>query len=173
MAGNAHGGNDVLKTDGSLLSGTHSAFLYGDAYSMSEHAVAGNDILVGGMAGTSDTLIGDAHDMHGNAKAGNDVLISGGADDSMYGDAVNKDAGVTTGHDTFVFAPTNGQDTINDFEHGKDLIDLTAFASTGVHAISNLNIEVSGNNSIIHFDVNDTITVVGNPHLQASDFYMV
>ena len=171
MTGNAHGGNDILKTDGSLLSGANSAFLYGDAYSMFDNAVGGNDTLIGGKAGTSDTLVGDAHDMHGNATAGNDILISGGADDSMYGDAINKDASVISGHDTFVFAPMNGHDTINDFVHGNDIIDLTALASTGVHSISDLTIDLSGTDSIIHFDVNDTIAVVGIQHLLASDFH--
>ena len=55
--------------------------LYGDADSMSGNAQGGNDTLIGGIAGTSDTLIGDACQMLGNAMAGNDVLISRGAND--------------------------------------------------------------------------------------------
>jgi serralysin len=170
MSGNARGGDDVLQTDGDILSGANGAVLYGDAYSMSGNARGGSDRLIGGIAGTSDTLIGDAYEMHGNAKAGNDVLISGGANDQMWGDAVVIDSTVTRGDNTFVFAPMNGHDTINDFHPGNDHIDLTADAAIGIHRFADLNIQTVGADSIIHIDAGNDVTVVGVNHLNASDF---
>jgi hypothetical protein len=48
----------------------------------------------------------------------------------MWGDADIMDARARGGSDTFVFAEDNGNDTIYDFEQGKDVIDLSAFAAT-------------------------------------------
>ena len=87
------------------------------------------------------------------------------------GDAQYKDPTVVTGADVFVFAPNNGQDTVNDFEQGKDHIGLTADAAIGIHQFSDLNIQTVGANSVIHIDANDDITVVGDDHLTAADFY--
>ena len=133
------GGNNVLQTDGAYSSNT----LYGDAYSVSGDAVGGNNTLIGGVNG-SDTLIGDAYQMEGSAKGGNNVLVSGHGNDSMWGNAVVMGPNVTPGQDTFVFAPSNGNDTINDFHSGLDHIDLNADAAIGVHSFANLSIQVVG-----------------------------
>ena len=171
MSGDARGGNDVLQTAGSLSSTPNLDVVYGDAYSMSGNAVGGNDRLVGGTTG-NDTLIGDAYQMGGNSRAGNDVLVSGHANDSMWGDAVVKGPNVIEGSNTFVFAPQNGNDVINDFHTNLDHIDLTADAAIGIDHFTDLDIQTAGSNSVIHLDANDSITVVGNVHLQASDFLL-
>ena len=64
------------------------------------------------------------------------VLVSGHANDSMWGNAVVTGPNITPGHNTFVFAPFNGNDTINDFHSGLDHIDLTADAAIGVHSFA-------------------------------------
>ena len=79
---------------------------------------------------------------------------------------------VCDGSNTFVFAPVNGNDVINDFHDILDHIDLTADATIGIHQFMDLDIETTGSNSIIHIDATNTITVVGNIHLQASDFVL-
>jgi hypothetical protein len=74
-----------------------------------------------------------------NARGGNDVLVSGArADDEMWGDGQKLDSCVGTGSDRFVFRPDNGADVINDFESGKDHIDLTDFAVAGIHNFNDL-----------------------------------
>ena len=88
----------------------------------------------------------------------------------MLGDAVVMDATVKRGNNTFVFAPTNGHDMINHFHSGNDHIDLTADAAIGIHQFADLNIQTIGTNSVIHFDANDDITVVGVNNLDASNF---
>ena len=171
MSGNAHGGNDVLQTDGSYSSIPSTIALYGDAYSMNGNAAGGNDRLIGGLTG-SDTLIGDAYEMEGKAKPGNDTLVSGQANDNMWGDAVVVGSNVIHGSNMFIFAPQNGNDVINDFHATLDHIDLTADAAIGIHQFSDLDIETVGSDSVIHIDANNSITVAGDTHLHAIDFLL-
>ena len=93
-----------------------------------------------------------------------------GVTDFMWGDAVNVFDNAVGGSDTFVFAPYNGLDTIFDLEQGKDHLDLTADATIGIHQFSDLNIEVSGSDSIIHFDSDNQVTIVGVTTLHTTDF---
>ena len=65
------------------------------------------------------------------------------------GDAQYKDPAVITGANVFVFAPNNGQDTVNDFEQGKDHIGLTADEAIGIHQSAIYNIQTVGANSVI------------------------
>ena len=53
---------------------------------------------------------------------------------------------------------------------GRDKIDLTAMAANNIDEFGDLNIEVAGSNSIIHFDANNSLTVVGVNDLAAGDF---
>jgi Ca2+-binding RTX toxin-like protein len=74
----------------------------------------GNDVLIGGTG--NDKL---------NGGTGNDVLMGGGGADQLTGGA---------GNDTFLFkaisdsTPGTGHDTITDFTHGSDHIDISAIA---------------------------------------------
>ena len=88
----------------------------------------------------------------------------------MWGDAQYKDATVLTGADVFVFAQNNGQDTIGDFEQGKDHIDLTAFEFSGLDTFTISN---DGTNSVIDLGGGNSVTVLGVVNLHASDFYLI
>lgn len=79
----------------------------------------------------------------------------------MFGDARS---------DTFAFAAQNGNDTIH-FERGLDKIDLKAMGANSIHGFSDPNIEVAGANSIVHFDANNSLTIVGVNDLAAGDFW--
>src|SRR5262249_12354301 len=92
------------------------------------NAKGGDDTLIAGEAMVK-FLYGDAHEMYGYATGGNDRLVSGPGNDEMWGDAHYKAPTVVTGADVFVFLQNNGQDTIHDFEQGKDHIDLTALTN--------------------------------------------
>ena len=122
--------------------------------------------------------------MYDNARGGNDTLISGPGTDHMWGDAqfINGVAAsptaptgtVVTGADTFVFAPGNGNDDINDFRQSDhDKIDVSAY---GFHNIADMTITSDGGgNTKIAFDANDSVTLVGisDPHtLHPSDFLL-
>ena len=157
------GGNDTL------IGGANATinFLHGDAYTMYTGATGGDDILIGNDFCQDNQLYGDAAVMLDGTIGGDDTLISGRGFDSMTGDSVNKGANVTTGADTFVFAPRNGQDAISDFEIGKDLIDLAAY---GYDDISDFTVLVSGGDSVLSFTAADDVTVLGVTGLTNADF---
>ncbi len=69
----------------------------------------------------NDTVIGSAGNDVIDGGSGNDVIDGGNGDDTITGGA---------GVDTFVFADNWGQDVVNDFSDGEDLIDLSATALT-------------------------------------------
>jgi hypothetical protein len=101
----------------------------------------------------------------------------------------------------FVFAPSNGNDVIHDFQQGVDLIELDglsnpaqvaphlshpgdhlstqatnqlllSFADLNIHTIDT-NHDGIADSSVIRFDAHDSVTVLGVTHLQASDFSIV
>jgi serralysin len=152
--------------------------------SLTDHQHGTDDTLIG-LANALNTLYGDALAMDDHARGGNDTLISGAGTDHMWGDAqvINGVAAsptaptgtVKTGADTFVFAPGNGNDDINDFRQSDhDKIDVRAY---GFHNIADMTITADGGgNTKIAFDANDNVTLVGinDPHiLHASDFLLV
>ena len=72
-------------------------------------------------------VIGTEHDDHITGDAGANRLTGGGGDDTLLGGA---------GRDRFIFEPGNGDDTIQDFTDGEDLIDLIGFDVTGFAELS-------------------------------------
>src|SRR5262245_32888673 len=115
----------------------------------------------------------------------------------MWGDVEVNLGSFTGGHDTFAFRPKNGNDFIYDFHRGEDIIELGGFfkgkipeqaaahlppqaASKLLQSFANLNIETLDTNndtvadtSVIHFDANNSVTVVGVIGLTAADFNFV
>jgi serralysin len=176
---NARGGSDHLTGGDNSLN-----VLIGDAGGIGGNSRGGNDHLIGGDGSSVNTLIGDAYFMSDNARGGNDTLVSGTGTDHMWGDAqsINGVAAsptaptgtVITGADTFVFAPGNGNDDINDFRQSDhDKVDVRAY---GFHDIADMTITADGGgNTKIAFDANDSVTLVGisDPHtLHPSDFLL-
>lgn len=85
-----------------------------------------------------DTISGDGNDNDLNGSAGNDVLNGRAGDDTLYGgsgdDTLNGQSGADrlfggSGSDIFVFAESDGVDTIGDFITGEDVVDFTGHAS--------------------------------------------
>jgi hypothetical protein len=94
------------------LSGIDDAsnVLFGDALAMDDHALGGNDMLIGGASISSDasnTLYGDAFDMTDHATGGNDTLVGGSnlssastVSNVLFGDAFHMDDHASGGADT-------------------------------------------------------------------------
>jgi hypothetical protein len=162
MDDHARGGNDIVTCS---LRGT----AYGDAETMSGHAVGGND-TVRGAGATFEVLVGDARSADGHVRCGNDRIVSGSGWESLWGDAQTKGPCVITGADTFVFDLNNGRDGIGDFEHHKDVIDLTAWAAVGIDGFDDLHIAVDGSDSVIDLDGVNQIRVAGVTDLDGRDF---
>ena len=183
LTAHAKDGNDDLV--GASGMGARSGainHLYGDAYAMSGWTQGGDDRVAGGgvYPGSVNHLYGDAYHMSGHARAGNDTLITGRfARNEMWGDAAMIEGRhVETGCDTFVITYLSGQNTIHDFEHGKDVIDLRDYASHGIHEFSDLAQYQTGTSSYTFHQsggissplVVNSLTVLGDQALSASDF---
>ena len=163
MSGHAKAGNDHLTGGPSL------ANLYGDARTMHDQAVGGDDVLEA--TGFTNRLYGDAETLGDSSRGGNDTLIGGRGADHMWGDAATVAAGALTGADTFVFAPGGGRDDINDFRQSDgDRIDVRAW---GITHVEDMTITGDGHDTTISFDDASSVTLVGfaDPHaLHLTDF---
>ena len=114
----------------------------------------GDDIVIGGAG--DDILRGD------NEAAGNgaDVIVGGRGDDLLKGDGNG-----LVGADRFVFAAGDGNDTIEDFQTGVDVLDFSDFGDADI-AISQ-----QGNDALVSVgDVNVTLRGVDANDLDANDF---
>lgn len=174
----SQGGHDVL------IGGTNASanLLFGDAFEMSD-SQGGNDTLLASNISASsavvtvNTLYGDAlYHIAGNVICGNDRLISGTGNDIMWGDIAYSGSGtspldlisVTTGQDVFVFSTNNGNDTIHDFRHGEDKIELKGIGVANFGELMS-HLQSGETNTVITFESN-TITVIGVTELTAADF---
>nr|WP_028181884.1 VCBS domain-containing protein [Bradyrhizobium japonicum] len=83
-----------------------------------------------------------------------------------------KDVLFGTGYqDQFVFAANSNHDTILDFEHGQDHINLTAVVATDIDsAWIAQHVAASGADTLITINATDTILLKGVAQVQASDF---
>lgn len=153
----------------------------------------GNDTLLG--SNGKDTLIGGAGDDRLDGGTGNDTLEGGDGDDYLYGfkgnDILNGGAGNDTligyngkdvltggegndsliggwGKDTFVFGENSGNDTIQDYEDGRDILEFRDL----VDDFSDLIITQDGDNTVIT-SANGTVTLLDTDSslLDASDFF--
>ena len=120
---------------------TINTFVLGTSIDAYMNGTEGNDYILGGAG--NDHLIGSAGNDYLYGDEGNDELYGGTGDDMLYGGA---------GNDTFVYATGEGNDTIADYEEGKDVINILNGSIT--------NTALANNDQDIVFTVGDnTITV--------------
>ena len=88
----------------------------------------GDDVLTGSAG--ADVIDGDAGNDVVGGGAGNDFLIGGDGDDRLTGGEGSDRLNGGDGADTFVIAPGDGTDVIEDFAAG-DRVDLSAYVAAG------------------------------------------
>ncbi|MBB2796809.1 UNVERIFIED_ORG: Ca2+-binding RTX toxin-like protein, partial [Rhizobium pisi] len=175
--------------DNTISGGNSGDTLYGQA---------GNDTLNGNNG--ADALYGQAGNDILIGSQGLDTLYGGSGNDTLNGSAEQDDLWGGSGNDTFVFttgdSASSAPDTIFDFHHGFDKIDVSgvdaytanpntpgdqAFAWSGTTATAHSAwYTESGGNTILHFDSNGdtntdetTIVLTGtNLGLTSSDFIL-
>ena len=170
----AQGGNDLIW----VTAGTSLVQIFGDG-ALSGFARGGNDRIIGPDDSASCVIRGDGR-MSDNAVGGDDVIVAGAhSNNQIWGDGERTGGNTVGGSDTFVFAPGIAQNRIMDFGQGQDHIDLTAFASIGVHDLGDLSIRSgsislpsgpSYTGSLITFGTDSYIALVGVEHPAGSDF---
>ena len=118
----------------------------------------GNDKLYGGRG--SDLLYGgDGKDRLFGGK-GADVIFGGSGDDVISGGGGNDKLTGELGKDTFVFAPTDGRDSIDGFQNDIDRIDLRAFHFASFDAAASHFAEQTGGGVIFTMG-SDSIAITG------------
>ncbi|MEG4292804.1 Ig-like domain-containing protein, partial [Microcoleus sp. D2B6] len=141
----------------------------------------GNDTLAGGNGGDilnggdgNDLLQGDDSEESSNAKdiltggAGNDALYGGNGKDDLTGGTGNDILTGGNGSDTFIFAASDGTDTITDFNDGLDYIGLSGGLTFGQLSFSGSNIIVTSTTEILA-----TLTGINTTTLTSADFLTV
>ena len=155
-------GNGTLTASNFILSGNvtnddanHSVRLGTDSANTLSGG-GGEDYVYG--AGGDDNLSGGGDSDVVRGGDGNDRVDGGYGSDALYGGA---------GNDTFVFS--HGRDIVQDFESGKDHIEVT---SSVVHSFSQLSISGDASGSTV--TVSDLgsmfLADISPSHLHASDF---
>ena len=139
-------GNDLI------VAGAGADVLIGDKGYDTLWGGAGDDTLIGGSAELSpedgdDALAGGEHDDDLFGGAGDDVLVGGNGDDWLVGGAGDDTLTGGAGADVFAFEPHHGADTITDFTHGEDLIDLMEIA--GVSRFGDLRLRAVGGATVV------------------------
>jgi VCBS repeat-containing protein len=126
---------------------------------------------LGGTAGT--TIHGGTGKQVLDGGAGNDVLVAGKGTQVLLGGSGDTLTG-GNGHDTFVFAPNFGMETITNFNAHLDKIQLPRSEFANFDAVL-ADAHQLGANTVITYDANDVITLnnVALNHLHASDFHLV
>lgn len=112
-------GSDVIS------GGTLGEVIDGGANEDYLRGYGGDDFLFGGDG--NDSLLGGVGDDTVYGAAGTDTLNGGVGDDYVYGG---------TGADVFIFARGNGVDTVQNFAHTTDQIDLRAFDIANLAALT-------------------------------------
>ena len=125
----------------------------------------GADYLSG--AGGNDSLYGGDGGDHLLGGAGNDLLDGGRGSDILVGGAGNDTLVGNFGYDVFAFAgavtaANLGADIIMDFEHGKDVIDLSGLtgAADPVTGLASLQITDSADGVHVAFAVDPTVFIL-------------
>jgi hypothetical protein len=100
-----------------------------------------------------------------NGTTGNDTLVTSAANQALSG---------LGGSDAFVFRPNFGHDTITDFKPGSDTINIDHTLVTDINSLLS-SATVSGNDTVIHDTVGDTITLknVALVNLHTNDFHLI
>ncbi len=106
-------GDDILK------GGAGAETLDGGADADNIHGNGGDDELIGGTG--NDTIRGNA---------GDDTIFGGSQSDVLHGGRGDDEITTGGGDDVIVFKRPAGNDTLTDFNDGRDVIDLQAFNLT-------------------------------------------
>ena len=106
--------------------------------------------------------------MDAGTSGGDDVLLGGRGNDTLWGDAQDHTLDAEhAGADRFVFGKVSGKDTIGDFQHGIDTIDVQQLGYT---SFAQLTINETGGDSIVHFNGINQVRVEDVTGLTAADF---
>lgn len=145
-------GDDVINAgrgDDNVIGGEGNDFIDGGRGDDNIEGGAGNDVLEGGRG--DDNI---------NGGAGDDLVCAGSGDDIINGGTGNDRLEGGSGEDIFVFEMGTEQDTVLDFETGRDELDLTDFGFASFADVQ-AAAEDDGDDLVIDLGNGDSVTLVG------------
>ncbi len=149
---NGGDGDDVItagRGDDDVDGGEGNDFIDGGRGDDNIEGGAGNDVIEGGRG--DDNI---------NGGAGDDLVCAGSGDDMINGGTGNDRLEGGSGDDIFVFEMGTGQDTVLDFDSGRDELDLTDFGFTSFADVQ-AAAEEDGDDLVIDLGNGDSVTLVG------------
>jgi Ca2+-binding RTX toxin-like protein len=175
-------GADTFTNKGGTVSGTINGNYGDDLYIVDRklHLVEDDQTGVDTVKSSVDWTLGANFEnlvltgtsaLKGTGNTGDNVITGNGADNIITGLGGADTLRGKGGADTFVFASGSGTDTIADFTHGTDHIDLKSY--TGIHSTADfISIVDDGSDAVISLAGSDTIRLTGvsSAVLGASDF---
>jgi Ca2+-binding RTX toxin-like protein len=143
-----HAGDRVHESRGQGADTVSASVSYSLAGTHVEKLVlTGSADLSGTGNSLANRLSGNAGDNLLKGGAGHDVLKGGAGDDRLHGGAGHDTLTGGSGRDTFVFEKRGGHDTVTDFRHGHDRIDVSKLA--GVDGLADLARMQAGHDTLI------------------------
>ena len=137
---------------------------YDRAIASSTSQAVSLDMTSGSIQAAFGSAFGDTLDASGATfrtriagEDGNDTIIGGTLADRITGDGGDDMITGGAGNDKFIFASGWGNDTITDFDNGRDRMDV---AQAGITDISQLPISASGADTLVEFGA-DSILLQG------------
>jgi len=146
--------------DDRLIGGAHDDLLVGGQ---------GNDLLMGG--GQDDKLFGSSGNDRLFGEHGNDTLLGDGGNDILVGGTGNDILSGGQGADFFRFTEGDQGDSIIDFEHGLDKIDLRGYGA--VDDLSDITLYEVAGGTYLFLSGDDSVFVKGSSAglIDSSDFF--
>lgn len=159
--------------DPTHFSGTISGFVQGDTIKLGTTSPTTTAVSNGG--GSVDLHYASFNGQPVDLIVANDVAGSPATTHVLQGTSGSDIFIGSAGADNFVFAASSGQDTITNFTHGPDKIDLSfaaPFTGNDASFIAWANTHVSpfAGDTLIHLDANNTVLLKNVASVSASDF---
>ncbi|MCK0069051.1 M10 family metallopeptidase C-terminal domain-containing protein [Kordiimonas laminariae] len=122
------------------------------------HGGEGNDTLYGGKG--DDRVIGDEGNDLLFGGSGNDLIMSMAGDDTIWGGTGDDTLIGGDGTDTFLFKENQGNNLIQHFDAGEDIVNLSAFGVSNIRDIASDVDNGSGSTALTFtFDESTSVTL--------------
>ena len=127
------------------------------------------------LGGTAGITINGANYQNSvlDGSAGNDVLIAGSKNEILIG-GLGDTLTAGSAHDTFLFLPNFGDNTITNFNVHQDVIEFSKSEFANIAAVL-ADAHQVGANTVISYDAHDAVTLnnVAVHDLHAQNFHLV
>ncbi len=182
VAGN---GNDIISTtSGSDIvdAGAGNDVVTAKTGNATVNGGDGNDMLSGGVGNTvlngdagNDTIVGGSGSEVLDGGKGNDTIIANGGNDRVIGGQGNDQLFGGAGVDTFVFKPSDGHDTVFDFQasgSSHDVVEVDAQSFADFKALMSAVHDTASGAQLQYADGSSlTLSGVDKAHLTVNDFH--